>query len=192
MSGGRPGGRLVRHVGSSRTWPGGWRRAPGRMACRPVDRVTGTRIPEAGSSGSLYRSLGRVAELADAQDSGSCVRKDVGVQVPPRPPKGYRDKWAGRTHRTPWPKRLGRMRGLKRVGLAPQSPSFAPLASSGSDFSVSEAISLACARQSGQTIWRQSSTRRASVGSFGGRPGTARVRPRRARVQGVSRILQTR
>ena len=30
-------------------------------------------------------SLGRVAELADAQDSGSCVRKDVGVQVPPRP-----------------------------------------------------------------------------------------------------------
>jgi hypothetical protein len=37
-------------------------------------------------SGSLYRSLGRVAELADAQDSGSCVRKDVGVQVPPRPP----------------------------------------------------------------------------------------------------------
>jgi hypothetical protein len=26
-----------------------------------------------------------VAELADAQDSGSCVRKDVGVQVPPRP-----------------------------------------------------------------------------------------------------------
>ena len=29
---------------------------------------------------------GRVAELADAQDSGSCVRKNVGVQVPPRPP----------------------------------------------------------------------------------------------------------
>ncbi len=29
-------------------------------------------------------SLGRVAELADAQDSGSCVRKDVRVQVPPR------------------------------------------------------------------------------------------------------------
>ena len=28
---------------------------------------------------------GRVAELADAQDSGSCVRKNVGVQVPPRP-----------------------------------------------------------------------------------------------------------
>ena len=27
-----------------------------------------------------------MAELADAQDSGSCVRKDVGVQVPPRPP----------------------------------------------------------------------------------------------------------
>ena len=28
--------------------------------------------------------LARVAELADAQDSGSCVRKDVRVQVPPR------------------------------------------------------------------------------------------------------------
>ena len=31
---------------------------------------------------------GRVAELADAQASGACVRKDVGVQVPPRPPSG--------------------------------------------------------------------------------------------------------
>src|SRR5262249_59665495 len=30
---------------------------------------------------------GRVAELADAQASGACVRKDVGVQVPPRPPR---------------------------------------------------------------------------------------------------------
>src|ERR1039458_5629750 len=30
---------------------------------------------------------GRVAELADAQASGACIRKDVGVQVPPRPPK---------------------------------------------------------------------------------------------------------
>ena len=30
-------------------------------------------------------SIGRVAELADAQDSGSCDRKIVGVQVPPRP-----------------------------------------------------------------------------------------------------------
>ena len=30
---------------------------------------------------------GRVAELADTQDSGSCVRKDMGVQVPPRPPR---------------------------------------------------------------------------------------------------------
>ena len=28
--------------------------------------------------------LARVAELADAQDSGSCARKGVGVQVPPR------------------------------------------------------------------------------------------------------------
>ena len=32
-----------------------------------------------------YRISGRVAELADAQDSGSCDRKIVGVQVPPRP-----------------------------------------------------------------------------------------------------------
>ena len=30
------------------------------------------------------RILARVAELADAQPSGGCVRKDVGVQVPPR------------------------------------------------------------------------------------------------------------
>ena len=33
---------------------------------------------------------GRVAELADAQDSGSCVRKDVGVQVPLRPQRDHR------------------------------------------------------------------------------------------------------
>ena len=35
---------------------------------------------------TLSAPLGRVAELADAQVSGTCVRKDVGVQVPPRPP----------------------------------------------------------------------------------------------------------
>src|SRR5437868_10445051 len=29
--------------------------------------------------------LGRVAELADAQDSGSCPGNRVGVQLPPRP-----------------------------------------------------------------------------------------------------------
>src|SRR2546423_11664508 len=40
---------------------------------------------ERGRSGTLDFPHGRVAELADAQDSGSCVRKDVGVQVPPRP-----------------------------------------------------------------------------------------------------------
>ena len=67
----------------------------------PVDRRTaGLRIPPGRSSGSLYRSLGRVAELADAQDSGSCVRKDVGVQVPPRPLTGYRQNWAGRVDKT--------------------------------------------------------------------------------------------
>jgi hypothetical protein len=41
--------------------------------------------PLRGSWDMLGAPLGRVAELADAQDSGSCVRKDVGVQVPPRP-----------------------------------------------------------------------------------------------------------
>jgi hypothetical protein len=57
---------------------------------------------EGGSSGSLCRSLGRVAELADAQDSGSCVRKDVGVQVPPRPLRGT--DISGRIAPTkPWP-----------------------------------------------------------------------------------------
>ena len=46
----------------------GYRRWCGRTGCATVRPL-----------------LGRVAELADAQDSGSCVRKDVGVQVPPRP-----------------------------------------------------------------------------------------------------------
>ena len=35
----------------------------------------------------LSSPLGRVAELADALASGASVRKDVGVQVPPRPPQ---------------------------------------------------------------------------------------------------------
>ena len=39
-----------------------------------------------GPLANLAAPLGRVAELADAQASGACVRKDVGVQVPPRPP----------------------------------------------------------------------------------------------------------
>jgi hypothetical protein len=69
-------------------------RPTGRPAGRPA--VNSPR----GSSGSLYRSLGRVAELADAQDSGSCVRKDVGVQVPPRPRRGCRQNWAVRVDKT--------------------------------------------------------------------------------------------
>ena len=36
-------------------------------------------------AGSTISVPGRVAELADAQDSGSCDREIVGVQVPPRP-----------------------------------------------------------------------------------------------------------
>ncbi len=35
----------------------------------------------------MSHALGRVAELADAQDSGSCEGNLVGVQVPPRPPR---------------------------------------------------------------------------------------------------------
>lgn len=35
-------------------------------------------------SSRVRSPLARVAELADAQDSGSCARKGVGVQVPPR------------------------------------------------------------------------------------------------------------
>src|SRR5438105_1232045 len=64
------------------------------MAPRSTARAAGgpsacDRLP---SPGSQRRGpLGRVAELADAQDSGSCGRKDVGVQVPPRP----RSKGAG-------------------------------------------------------------------------------------------------
>src|SRR5690606_20557123 len=44
--------------------------------------------PTTGTHGATVRfpRPGRVAELADAQDSGSCDRKIVGVQVPPRPP----------------------------------------------------------------------------------------------------------
>ena len=37
-----------------------------------------------------FRTIGRVAELVDAQDSGSCEVTLVRVQVPPRPPMTYR------------------------------------------------------------------------------------------------------
>ena len=49
--------------------------------------VDGLRVSESvGGSANLTIPLGRVAELADAQASGACVLRDVGVQVPPRPP----------------------------------------------------------------------------------------------------------
>ena len=57
---------LKSHDVSNTTWANGWRDS----ARGPLTSM----------------APGRVAELADAQDSGSCVRKDVGVQVPPRPP----------------------------------------------------------------------------------------------------------
>src|SRR5918996_5555026 len=54
-----------------------FRLAPTPVTARGIGNLLGT----------LARSPdGRVAELADAQASGACVRKDVGVQVPPRPP----------------------------------------------------------------------------------------------------------
>ena len=60
---------------------------PGRWAERVVSCVPppgdGWRRTELAT---IAVPLGRVAELADAQDSGSCVREDVGVQLPPRPP----------------------------------------------------------------------------------------------------------
>ena len=66
--------------------------APSRRSnpCRPIGPQVYRLPPMRWAPGRrlslpLPRSLGRVAELADAQDSGSCVRKDVGVQVPPRP-----------------------------------------------------------------------------------------------------------
>src|SRR4051812_14922096 len=55
---------------------------------------------------TLCTPLGRVAELADAQASGACVRKDVGVQVPPRPRSARGD---------PTPD-LGRARWRRRPG----------------------------------------------------------------------------
>ena len=56
---------------------------------REVTVGPGTVLPTTGTQGATVRfrlDPGRVAELADAQDSGSCDRKIVGVQVPPRPP----------------------------------------------------------------------------------------------------------
>lgn len=51
-------------------------------------------VPSAASEGSgrgpipgiLEKPLAGVAELADAQDLGSCGRKAVGVQIPPSAP----------------------------------------------------------------------------------------------------------
>ena len=54
-----------------------------------VGRLSATLVRAAATGGGALESsapLGRVAELADALASGASVRKDVGVQVPPRPP----------------------------------------------------------------------------------------------------------
>ena len=46
--------------------------------------------------GAFIRASG---EMADAQASGACIRKDVGVQVPPRPPIMLQNFWDKRTLR---------------------------------------------------------------------------------------------
>src|SRR5438309_9572578 len=53
----------------------------------PSRRAPKLRITRARRSCLLaWTGHGRVAELADAQDSGSCPGNRVGVQLPPRPP----------------------------------------------------------------------------------------------------------
>ena len=52
----------------------------------PIDAMLMALPPDVTAMRDWYarRAHARVAELADAQDSGSCARKGVGVQVPPR------------------------------------------------------------------------------------------------------------
>src|SRR3974377_1936120 len=64
-----------------------------RNLTHPRSDFGGALFPAGQGSDRLPVPLGRVAELADAQDSGSCVRKDVGVQVPPRPPNRIDRSW---------------------------------------------------------------------------------------------------
>ena len=54
----------------------------------------------------------QVAELADAQASGACVRKGVGVQVPPRAPKTGTSPFSN--HLTPLP-RVPMHRGMGTI-----------------------------------------------------------------------------
>ena len=72
------------------------RRLSRAAACRVPPRcATGRLAPRC--TGHAGAPFGRVAELADAQDSGSCPLRGVGVQVPPRPPHhGQRFRAAGR------------------------------------------------------------------------------------------------
>src|SRR5579864_4722551 len=86
---------------------------PTGAAGQPFTR-SGCSVP----SGSLSRpSLGRVAELADAQDSGSCVRKDVGVQVPPRPPTEACSPVQARSARASWRLSVGHFGLTQRAPL---------------------------------------------------------------------------
>ena len=79
-------------------------RSPGLPRSECTERPSVDRVRAATLSHS-----GRVAELADAQASGACVRKDVGVQVPPRP------RWvAGRPIRTGACSRAGCPRRSRR------------------------------------------------------------------------------
>ncbi len=53
----------------------------------------GSRRRRRGAQGWYDSLVGRVAELADAQDSGSCEVTLVRVQVPPRPPRWHHLPW---------------------------------------------------------------------------------------------------
>ena len=67
--------------------PVGDRTLPTRRGSGTGSEALVSRAAPRSRRATLDAPLGRVAELADAQASGACVRKDVGVQVPPRPPR---------------------------------------------------------------------------------------------------------
>ena len=81
--------RSARRTARSRRRARRSRAAPSRRSApsaRPPMRNVRLAAPSSRPALPFATPLGRVAELADALASGASVRKDVGVQVPPRPP----------------------------------------------------------------------------------------------------------
>ena len=94
----------------------GTRHRPSGLKILGEPKIRNGRAREGRLPLSALQPHARVAELADAQDSGSCARKGVGVQVPPRAPP-LNSTFAGPAHEPG----LGRRGACNHFATQPRS-----------------------------------------------------------------------